>query len=77
MTVTRRTALQSIAASGLLTSLPGLTLAQGSNTLQQIKDRGSLRVGVTQAPPGIPRTPRPANGRPVSAFRWGKLWLPR
>lgn len=58
MSITRRIALQGIAVTGLLTGLPGFTLAQGSNTLQQIKDRGSLRVGVTQAPPWYSKDPK-------------------
>lgn len=58
MTITRRTALQSIGAAGLLTGLPGLTLAQAGATLQQIKERGSLRVGVTQAPPWYSKDPK-------------------
>lgn len=58
MNITRRTALQDIAAAGLAIGLPGLALAQGSNTLQQIKGRGSLRVGVTQAPPWYSKDPK-------------------
>jgi polar amino acid transport system substrate-binding protein len=51
MTIQRRTALGGIAATALAAALPGKLLAQSSGTLDQAKQRGSLRVGVTQAPP--------------------------
>lgn len=41
-----------IAAGSLLTAgLPMFALAQTAGTLDEVKKRGSLRVGVTQAPP--------------------------
>ena len=41
-----------IAAGSLLTAgLPMVALAQTAGTLDEVKKRGSLRVGVTQAPP--------------------------
>jgi len=51
MTFNRRTALTGIAVTALATTVPGLVFAQASGTLEQAKQRGSLRVGVTQAPP--------------------------
>ncbi len=57
MTLTRRRTLQALAA----TSTAGITAAlyaQSDNTLAQIKQRGSLRVGVTQAPPWYSKDPK-------------------
>jgi polar amino acid transport system substrate-binding protein len=51
MTFKRRTALTSIAATALVAAIPSMVFAQASGTLEQAKQRGSLRVGVTQAPP--------------------------
>ena len=47
----RRTALRVLAAASLAACLPSLASAQSDGTLAQIKQRGALRVGVTQAPP--------------------------
>jgi len=58
MTLDRRTALASLAAGSLGLALPHLALAQAGGTLDQIKQRGSLRVGVTQAPPWYSKDPR-------------------
>ena len=51
MSIDRRTTLVGLAAGGLALALPGAVFAQAGGTLEQIKQRGSLRVGVTQAPP--------------------------
>lgn len=51
MTLDRRSALGSLAACGASLAVPSLVLAQSTGTLEQIKQRGTLRVGVTQAPP--------------------------
>ena len=58
MTINRRRTLQSLAAAPLAWSLAGGALAQSSATLAQIKQRGSLRVGVTQAPPWFSKDPK-------------------
>ena len=50
MSFHRRTALSGLAAGAIGLVLPGAR-AQSGGTLDQIKQRGSLRVGVTQAPP--------------------------
>ncbi len=58
MTIDRRTALSGIAASSLALVLPASVRAQSSGTLDQIKQRGSLRIGVTQAPPWFSKDPK-------------------
>lgn len=57
MTIDRRTLMAGFAAAGLALTLPRAALADG-NTLDQIKQRGSLRVGVTQAPPWYSKDPK-------------------
>jgi polar amino acid transport system substrate-binding protein len=47
----RRSVLSWLALGGIASVAPGTLLAQTGGTLEQIKQRGSLRVGVTQAPP--------------------------
>lgn len=55
--IDRRTFGTAILAAGGL--LPGLSvLAQETGTLAEVKRRGSLRVGVTQAPPWYSKDPR-------------------
>ena len=54
----RRRTLQSLAAAPLSMLLPGLAAAQTGGTLAQIKQRGTLRVGVTQAPPWYSKDPK-------------------
>lgn len=57
MSTTRRHALQAL--SSLPFALPAFAaLAQAGGTLAQIKQRGSLRVGVTQAPPWYSKDPK-------------------
>jgi len=51
MTIDRRTTLSSLAAGAAALAFPGFASAQAAGTLDQVKQRGSLRVGVTQAPP--------------------------
>ena len=58
MTLDRRTALTGISASALAILLPNSVLAQSSGTLDQIKQRGSIRIGVTQAPPWFSKDPK-------------------
>jgi len=58
MTFNRRTALTGIAATALASTLPGMVFAQASSTLDQARQRGSLRVGVTQAPPWFSKDPK-------------------
>jgi polar amino acid transport system substrate-binding protein len=58
MSFTRRTALGGMTAATLATVLPGIAFAQAGGTLDQIKQRGSLRVGVTQAPPWYSKDPK-------------------
>jgi polar amino acid transport system substrate-binding protein len=47
MTIQRRSIIAGLAAAGL--AMPLVARAEG--TLDEAKKRGSLRVGVTQAPP--------------------------
>ncbi len=58
MRFNRRTALGAMAAIALTAVLPGMAFAQAGGTLDQIKQRGSLRVGVTQAPPWFSKDPK-------------------
>lgn len=58
MTINRRTTLSSLAAGTLGLFVPLTTSAQTSGTLDQVKQRGSLRVGVTQAPPWFSKDPK-------------------
>lgn len=58
MTINRRTTLSSLAAGTLGLLVPLTASAQTSGTLDQIKQRGSLRVGVTQAPPWFSKDPK-------------------
>lgn len=52
MTFTRRQAAMSLAA------LPFIAQAQAGGTLAAVKQRGTLRVGVTQAPPWYSKDPK-------------------
>ena len=55
MTITRRTTLIGLAAAGpALLSLP----ARAEGTLDEVKKRGTFRVGVTQAPPWFSKDPK-------------------
>lgn len=58
MTFKRRTALTGMAATALTAALPRMAFAQAGGTLEQAKQRGSLRVGVTQAPPWFSKDPK-------------------
>lgn len=62
MKINRRKALTGLAAAGIALGLPGRVLAQGTSaaggTLADIKKRGTLRVGVTQAPPWYSKDPK-------------------
>jgi polar amino acid transport system substrate-binding protein len=58
MTIHRRTAISTLAAGALALALPAQPRAQGSGTLDQVKQRGALRVGVTQAPPWYSKDPK-------------------
>ena len=53
--------------------------AAADSTLAQIKQRGTLRVGVTQAPPWYSKDPKSgdwATGRAASASRSARRWPP-
>jgi polar amino acid transport system substrate-binding protein len=58
MTIDRRTTLSGLAAGALSLMLPAAAHAQAGGTLEQAKQRGSLRVGVTQAPPWYSKDPK-------------------
>lgn len=58
MTIDRRTALSGLAAGTLSLLVPIPSRAQTGGTLDQVKQRGSLRVGVTQAPPWFSKDPK-------------------
>ncbi|MFM2389980.1 MAG: hypothetical protein RLZZ437_1535, partial [Pseudomonadota bacterium] len=53
-----RRKLSIVGASALLSSaLPGRLSAQTAGTLDEVKKRGTLRIGVTQAPPWYSKDP--------------------
>jgi polar amino acid transport system substrate-binding protein len=54
----RRTTLSGLAAGAMALWLPGAARAQAGGTLDQIKQRGTFRVGVTQAPPWYSKDPK-------------------
>jgi len=56
MTINRRSLLTVLATGSALLSLPFAARAEG--TLEEIKKRGSFRVGVTQAPPWFSKDPK-------------------
>ncbi len=58
MNIDRRLALGGMAAGSVSLALPQWALAQSAGTLDQIKQRGSIRVGVTQAPPWFSKDPK-------------------
>jgi polar amino acid transport system substrate-binding protein len=58
MPIDRRTTLSGLAAGALALMLPVTVHAQSGGTLDQVKQRGSLRVGVTQAPPWYSKDPK-------------------
>ena len=58
MPIDRRTTLSGLAAGALSLMLPVTVHAQSGGTLDQVKQRGSLRVGVTQAPPWYSKDPK-------------------
>jgi len=55
MTITRRTTIAGLAGASLF-GLPFAARAEG--TLEAVKKRGTLRVGVTQAPPWFSKDPK-------------------
>jgi polar amino acid transport system substrate-binding protein len=58
MTLDRRTTLTGLAAGAASLMFPTLAQAQAGGTLDEIKKRGTLRVGVTQAPPWYSKDPK-------------------
>jgi polar amino acid transport system substrate-binding protein len=56
MTIDRRSLIAVLAAGGGLLTLPFAARAEG--TLEQVKKRGTFRVGVTQAPPWFSKDPK-------------------
>ncbi len=58
MTLNRRRTLHALAAVPFAWALTHSARAQAGGTLAQVKQRGSLRVGVTQAPPWYSKDPK-------------------
>jgi polar amino acid transport system substrate-binding protein len=56
MTINRRSLITVLAAGGGVLALPFIARAEG--TLEEVKKRGTLRVGVTQAPPWYSKDPK-------------------
>ena len=57
-TLTRRRTLHALASVPFAIALTSGARAQAGGTLAQIKQRGVLRVGVTQAPPWYSKDPK-------------------
>jgi polar amino acid transport system substrate-binding protein len=58
MNTNRRFSLSAMAAGTVSLALPTVALSQSTATLDTVKQRGSLRVGVTQAPPWYSKDPK-------------------
>lgn len=58
MMINRRFVKAALAAAGAAAALPFGARAQAGGTLAEIKKRGTLRVGVTQAPPWYSKDPK-------------------
>ena len=58
MAIDRRNLLRGAAACALATGVASTAAAQAAGTLDEVKKRGVLRVGVTQAPPWYSKDPR-------------------
>ena len=59
MSPLRRTLVGALALAALALAAPlGASAQSAGNTLEQIKQRGTLRIGVTQAPPWFSKDPR-------------------
>lgn len=58
MSLNRRNIISGAGAGALALVLPSIVQAQSGNTLEQIKQRGSFRIGVTQAPPWFSKDPK-------------------
>ncbi len=56
MTIDRRSLIAVLAAGGGLLAIPFAARAEG--TLEEVKKRGTFRVGVTQAPPWFSKDPK-------------------
>jgi len=56
MTINRRSLITILAAGSCLLALPFVARAEG--TLEEVKKRGTFRVGVTQAPPWFSKDPK-------------------
>ena len=56
MTINRRSLITVLAAGSGLMALPFVARAEG--TLEEVKKRGTFRVGVTQAPPWFSKDPK-------------------
>src|SRR5262245_59780606 len=56
MSINRRSLVTVIVAGGGVLSLPFVARAEG--TLEEVKKRGTFRVGVTQAPPWFSKDPK-------------------
>ncbi|HEY6982379.1 transporter substrate-binding domain-containing protein [Reyranella sp.] len=57
MTINRRPMITALATAGGLLALPFVARA-AEGTLEEVKKRGTLRVGVTQAPPWFSKDPK-------------------
>src|SRR4029079_15779653 len=69
MTITRRTTIAGLAGASLF-GLPLAARAEG--TLEAVKKRGTLRVGVTQAPPWFSTDPKTGDWSTAGGVFFGK-----
>ena len=75
MTINRRSLLTVLAAGSGVLAMP--FAARADSTLEAVKKRGTLRVGVTQAPPWFSKDPKSGRlGRAASASRSASRWPP-
>jgi polar amino acid transport system substrate-binding protein len=74
MTTDRRHLLHALAALPTALLLPSAARAQAGGTLAAVKQRGALRVGVTQAPPWYSKDPKSGEWSQAWASRWARPW---
>jgi polar amino acid transport system substrate-binding protein len=58
MSIQRRSVITGLVTTAIAVAFPSMAFAQATTTLEQAKQRGSLRVGVTQAPPWYSKDPK-------------------
>jgi len=72
MTINRRSLIAILTAGSGLLAMPFAARAEG--TLEEVKKRGTFRVGVTQAPPWFSKDPKTSEWSSGSGSRWVRRW---